>query len=516
MQNKISVKGNRPLDIVIVGGGSAGWMAAAALARACQGRTATVTLVESEEIGTIGVGEATIPPITRFNQYLGLDLRDFIRRTQASFKLGIAFRDWTRIGHDYFHQFGAIGLELQPGVDFHNYWLKQHLMGEAVPFEEYSINAVAAKMGRFTLGIEGQVNPLVYAYHFDATLYARLLRHYAESRGVVRREGKVVSVSQHPETGFVTGISLADGTALAGDFFIDCSGFRGLLIEETLKTGYEDWSHWLPCDRAVAQGCASIGELAPYTRSTARPHGWQWRIPLQHRTGNGYVYCSASIGDEEAHRDLLGQLDGKPQGDPRFLRFTPGRRNKVWNKNVVAVGLSGGFLEPLESTSIHLIQSAVIRLLGLFPNEDYDPLLEAEFNRLSRIETEHVRDFVMLHYHATERSDSDLWNHVRTMELPDSLRYRLDLFRNRGRLAQFDEQLIFNNHNWPAILVGQNCIPERYNPVVDALPWPEHKRNLDTMRHNIHRLASAMPGHKAFIEANCPALPAETPFPPRM
>jgi len=516
MQNQISVRGNRSLDIVIVGGGTAGWMAAAALARACQRRSARVTLVESEEIGTVGVGEATIPPITQFNQFLGLDIRDFIRRTQASFKLGISFRDWTRVGHEYFHQFGAIGLELQPGIDFHNYWLKQHLMGEAVPFEEYSINAMAAKMGRFTLGGVNQINPLVYAYHFDAILYARLLRHYAETRGVLRKEGKVVTVSQHPETGFVTGVTLEDGTTLSGDFFIDCSGFRGLLIEEALKTGYEDWNRFLPCDRAVAQGCASNGDLTPYTRSTARPCGWQWRIPLQHRTGNGYVYCSSMIEAEDAHRDLLERLDGKPVGEPRFLRFTPGRRKKVWNKNVLAVGLAGGFLEPLESTSIHLIQTAVVRLLTLFPNEDYDPRLEEEFNRLSRIETEHVRDFLIFHYHATERDDSDLWNHVRTMALPDSLRYKLELFENRGRIANFDEEVIFNNHNWPAIFIGQNRIPRRYNPVVDAVEWAEHKGKLDTIRRNIRRLASEMPRHKSFIEANCPALPADAPFPTYM
>jgi tryptophan 7-halogenase len=367
-------------------------------------------------------------------------------------------------------------------------------------------------MGRFTLGAVNQVNPLVYAYHFDALLYAKLLRHFAESRGVSRKEGKVVAVSQEAETGFVSGVTLEDGSRLSGDFFIDCSGFRGLLIEETLNTGYEDWNRFLPCDRAVAQGCASAGDLAPYTRSTARPYGWQWRIPLQHRTGNGYVYCSSMIEAEDAHRDLLGRLDGKPLGEPRFLRFTPGRRRKVWNKNVLAVGLAGGFLEPLESTSIHLIQTAVVRFLTLFPNEDYDPRLEAEFNRLSAIETEHVRDFLILHYHATERDDSELWNHVRTMSLPDSLRYKLDLFENRGRIAHFEEEMIFNNHNWPAIFIGQNRIPRRYNPVVDAVDWAEHKRNLDTIRRNIRRLASEMPDHKAFIEANCPALPADAPM----
>ncbi|HMA48832.1 MAG TPA: tryptophan halogenase family protein [Magnetospirillaceae bacterium] len=494
------------LRIVIVGGGTAGWMTAAALAQATKGRAAEVVLVESEEIGTVGVGEATIPPIQVFNHYLDLDVRDFVKKTYGTFKLGIEFVDWTRKGHRYFHQFGPLGMDLHGGVGFHHFWLKARQMGDMTDIEDYSPNAVAARLGRFTLAAGDEPNPLNYAYHFDAGLYARYLRAYAEPRGVGRIEGKVVSVQQTGETGFVTGITLADGRRIEGDFFIDCSGFRGLLIEETLKTGYEDWSHWLPCDRAVAVPCSPGGQFTPYTRSTAREAGWQWRIPLQHRIGNGYVYSSAHISDDEAAGTLLANLDGKPQADPRFLRFKAGRRNKSWNKNVLAIGLASGFLEPLESTSIHFIQTAIFRLLQLLPIAGPDPHSETEFNRLSRIELEHARDFLIFHYHCVERDDSELWRHVRSMPIPDALTYQMELFRDRGRVARFNDQMVFVDGNWVPVFIGQNLIPKHYDPLVDSVPWEENKRILADIREVVRKRVEAMPSHEDFIARTCAAV----------
>ena len=496
---------DKKLKIVIVGGGTAGWMTAAGLARACRGRVADITLIESAEIGTIGVGEATVPPIQVYNHYLDLDIRDFIQKTYATFKLGIEFKDWTRLGHRYFHQFGPIGMELHGGIAFHHFWLKMRQMGEDFPLEDFSPNAVAAYNGRFMLAKGDEPNPLAYAYHFDATLYALYLRDYAEKRGVARKEGKIVSVQQHPETGFVTGVTMADGSAVTGDFFIDCSGFRGLLIEETLKSGYEEWGQWLPCDRAVAMPSAGDGKLDPYTRSTAHEAGWQWTIPLQHRTGNGYVYSSQQISDERAAETLMANLPGKPLGDPRFLRFTTGRRKKTWNKNVVAIGLSAGFIEPLESTSIHLIQTSIFRLLGLLPVADFDPTTEDEFNRLCRIEMEHVRDFIILHYHAVERTDTDLWNHVRTMKIPEGLQYRIDMFRNRGRVARFNEQFLFVEGNWVPVMLGQNIIPKHVDPMAECMEWTETRRILQDVRSVCRERVMAMPAQKDFIARHCAA-----------
>jgi tryptophan halogenase len=365
---------------------------------------------------------------------------------------------------------------------------------------------VAARLGRFTLASGDEPNPLNYAYHFDAGLYARYLRAYAEPRGVKRIEGKVVSVQQKGETGFVTGVTLADGQKIEGDFFIDCSGFRGLLIEETLKTGYEDWSHWLPCDRAVAVPCSPGGQFTPYTRSTAREAGWQWRIPLQHRIGNGYVYSSAHISDDDAAGTLLANLDGKAQAEPRFLRFKAGRRRKSWNKNVLAIGLASGFLEPLESTSIHFIQTAIFRLLQLLPVAGPDPHSETEFNRLSRIELEHARDFLIFHYHCVERDDSELWRHVRAMSIPDALTYQMELFRDRGRVARFNDQMVFVDGNWVPVFIGQNLIPNQYDPLVDSVPWEENKRILADIRDVVRKRVEAMPSHEDFIARTCAAV----------
>jgi tryptophan halogenase len=496
--------------IVIVGGGTAGWMAAATLAHAMKG-VGSIQLVESEEIGTVGVGEATIPPIQFFNHVLGIDERDFIRKTQATFKLGIEFRDWTRLGHRYFHPFGPYGLDID-AVSFHHYWLKLSQLGEGGELGDYSPTTVASALGKYQRpprDVKPGAPILAYAYHFDASLYARYLRGFAEARGVQRIEGKIVDVNLRGEDGFIESVTLDKGRTVEGDFFIDCSGFRGLLIGQALGVGYESWAEWLPCDRALAVPCESVEGITPNTRSTARGAGWQWRIPLQHRIGNGHVYSSAFTSDEEAEATLMANLDGKALGSARPLRFTPGRRDKFWVKNCVALGLAGGFLEPLESTSIHMVQSALFRLLALMPTDDADQAGRDEFNRLSTIEYEQVRDFIILHYKAVERDDTPFWNYCRTMAIPEALQHKIDLFRNRGRVARFDGQL-FAEPSWVAVMLGQGIHPKHYDPMVDALSLDETRRHLKIIRDAIRETVAAMPSHKDFIDRNCRAEAPET------
>ena len=496
----------RERRIVIVGGGTAGWMAAACLSHVTKGRCGRIQLIESAEIGTVGVGEATIPPIQFFNTMLGIDERDFITKTQATFKLGIEFRDWTRLGHRYFHPFGPHGADLD-AVSFHNYWLKLRQMGEGGELGDYSLSTVAAAAGKF-LRPSRSMPPgtplLAYAFHFDASLYAQYLRAFAEARGVERIEGKIVDVRLRPLDGFVEGVTLDGDRRIDGDFFIDCSGFRSLILGQTLGVGFEDWSRWLPCDRALAVPCASVADITPATRSTARTAGWQWRIPLQHRIGNGYVYSSDFISDDEAAATLMANLDGKALGDPRPLRFKAGRRAAAWRKNCVAVGLAGGFLEPLESTSIHLVQSALFRLLALMPVDDHDQATIDEFNRLSAIEYEQVRDFIILHYKAVERDDAPLWNYCRNMEIPGALQHKIELFRNRARIARFDGQL-FIEPSWVAVFLGQNIQPQHYDPLVDAMDIGEVRTRLARIRETMRQTVQAMPSHKAFIDGFCRA-----------
>jgi tryptophan halogenase len=492
--------------VAILGGGTAGWMAAAILARRLGSGFGAIQVIESPEIGTIGVGEATIPPIRLFNQALGIDERDFLRKTQGTIKLGIEFKDWSRLGHDYFHPFGAHGVRLEQ-VSLHQDWLKLRRLREEGSFEEYSLNTVAARLGRvpdWSTGDDSLSPVFAHAFQFDAGLYAEYLRGYAQARGVARLERKVVNVELRSEDGFIRALHLDDGQRLEADLFIDCSGFRGLLIEGALKTGYEDWTRWLPCDRAVAVPCESAGALTPFTRSTARSAGWQWRIPLQHRIGNGYVYCSRFISDDEAAATLLAHLDGKARAEPRFLRFTTGRRKKFWNKNCIALGLAGGFLEPLESTSIHLIQSGITQLAAIFPDRSFDPHDIDEYNRLQIDEFDKVRDFIILHYHATTRDDTPLWQYCRSMEVPDSLTYRVNLFRSSGRVA-FQDRELFVEPNWLSVFIGQGIWPRRYDPLADVLPIDSVRTELQRLRTLIRQTAEAMPAHADFIAEHCPA-----------
>ncbi|GAD57803.1 tryptophan 7-halogenase [Brevundimonas sp. BAL450] len=497
---------HRIRKIVIVGGGTAGWMTAAAMAKLLGRDFADITLVESDDIGIVGVGEATIPQIGIYNRMLGLDEDEFVRKTQGSFKLGIQFVDWGRKGHTYFHPFGPFGVDME-GVSFHAYWQRLHLAGDPHRLEDYSLQAVAAAENRFMRAIDAGRSPLsriAYAFHFDAGLYARFLRGFAEERGVVRREGKIVDVEQRAEDGFIQAVKLESGERIEGELFIDCSGFRGLLIEQTLKTGYEDWTRWLPCDRAAAVPCESVPTFTPYTRSTARDAGWQWRIPLQHRTGNGYVYSSDHISDDQAAETLLANLDGKPLADPRFLRFVTGRRKQAWVKNVVAIGLSSGFIEPLESTSIHLIQSGVAKLMQMFPDKRFEPADRERFNRMTQVETEQVRDFIILHYHLTERDDTPFWDRCRTMDVPDSLKEKYRLFEGYGRIFRENDEL-FNDTSWMAVMVGQGLKARGYDPVADVLSLDETRARLAEIRRVMRTSADYMPLQTEFIRNNCAA-----------
>jgi tryptophan 7-halogenase len=497
---------NRIQSIAIVGGGTAGWMTAAMLARMLKDGYTKIIVIESPEIGTVGVGEATIPPIRAFNSLLGIDEDDLIRKTQATFKLGIEFSHWGHVGNTYFHPFGKYGAAVDQ-VALHHYWLRHRAAGHNDSILDYSLSGTAAQLGKFIRPVADPrliLSGLSYALHFDASLYAAYLRGYAESRGVVRLERKVVNVELRSDDGFIHALRLDDGQQIAADLFIDASGFRGLLIEQALKTGYEDWTKWLPCDRAVAVPCESAGLLTPFTRSTARAAGWQWRIPLQHRIGNGYVYCSRHISDDEAAATLLTNLDGSPLAEPRFLRFTTGRRRKFWNKNCIALGLAGGFLEPLESTSIHLIQSAVMQLAAIFPDRAFDPHDAEEYNRLQIEEFDRVRDFVILHYKATTRNDSELWRYCQNMDVPDELKYRTDLFRSSGRVSFYDRE-IFLEANWLSVFLGQGVWPKRYNPLVDMSPRDVVENQLKRLRVLIRQTADAMPTHADFIATHCSA-----------
>lgn len=499
---------NHIRKVLIVGGGTAGWMTAAFLSQAL-GENIRIELIESDQISTIGVGEATIPPINNFNAALGIDENEFVKATQATFKLGIEFRNWGELGERYIHGFGTIG-QITGIVDFQHYWLKMFQAGKVDRIDDYSINLLACEKNKFMRASDkyanSPLNDIRHAFHFDAGLYANYLRGYAEGHGVRRNEGRILSVQQEPESGFVTSVTTESGDVYEADLFVDCSGFRGLLIEQTLHAGYEDWSHWLPCDRALAVPCASVTPLTPYTGSTAHAAGWQWRIPLQHRIGNGHVYSSSFTSDDEAASVLMGNLDGPALAEPRALRFVTGKRKRLWDKNVVAIGLSSGFMEPLESTSIHLIQKAVSRLVSLFPNRGFSQADIDEFNRQSLVEFEQVRDFIILHYHATRRTDSAFWNYCRTMPIPDSLQRKVDLFRSNGRIYR-DNNELFAEASWFEVMLGQGIHPRGYHPLVDAKSDELITNMLADVKRVMHGVVDLMPTHEAFIAEHCTSQP---------
>lgn len=492
--------------ILIVGGGSAGWMTAALLSRLFQGLY-QVTLIESEEIGAIGVGEATIPAIKKFNELLGLDENEFLRRTNGSFKLGIQFNDWLHKGSSYIHGFGVIGQNLE-WLRCHHYWLKQSSKGRASDFANFSINTSAALKNKFMRSApdmpDSPLAHIAHAFHFDASLYAKFLRGYAEDRGVRRREGKIARVNLRSEDGFVESVTMEDGETIAADFFVDCSGLRGLVIEQAMKTGYEDWTHWLPCDRAIAIPCERSDNFTPYTKSSARPAGWQWRIPLQHRTGNGHVYSSKYMESDEAERILLANLDGAPMAKPLHIKFTTGKRKKIWNRNCVAIGLASGFLEPLESTSLHLIQSAVIRMVRLLPDASFDQATIDEFNRQTDFEYERIRDFIILHYKATKRDDTEFWRYCRNMEIPATLRRKIDLFSANGRVFREDDEL-FTEESWIQVFLGQGIVPRGYDPLVDIKSDAQIAQYLGNIENVIAKCVTVMPTHADYVAKHCAA-----------
>jgi tryptophan halogenase len=496
------VKNNPIKNVVIVGGGTAGWITASLLVKVL-GKAINITLVESDAIGTIGVGEATIPPIINFNNALGLNEKDFLQATHGTIKLGIEFENWRNKGSRYMHAFGGIGKNF-PFCDFHHFWLKSLQLGKQSNFWDFSLNYQAAKHNKFDKinQIEGTNLPgITYAYHFDAGLYAKFLRKYCESLGVIRQEGTINKVNVVPDTGYISSVILQSGQQLNGDLFVDCTGLKALLIEETLNTGYEDWSHWLPCDRAVAVACESISPISPYTKSIAHDAGWQWRIPLQHRTGNGLVYSSKHLSDEQAKALLLNNLDGKPLAEPRVIPFKTGRRRKQWNKNVVSIGLSSGFFEPLESTNIHLIQTAATRLVKFFPHHGIKLSEVDEFNRQSRIESERMRDFIILHYKATERDDTDFWRACQRMDIPETLHQKIALFKQSGKVFREQDEL-FTEIAWQQVMIGQGIMPEDYHPIVDSLTDEQIIELMDNLKTIITRSVNKMPSHDAFLAQN--------------
>ena len=493
-------------DIAIVGGGTAGWMAAVSLAKALENTGVRIRLVESEQIGTVGVGEATVPPILDFIRQLGIDEDEIVREIKATFKLGIGYRDWTRPGDFYFNPFGPTSAGMG-AVPFSAYWLKMFQEGKAERLEAYSIQAIAALNGRFTRPVHAPGTPLnkiTYALHFDASLFALYLRRFAEARGVERIEGKVRNVSLRLDDGFIDSVSLESGETVAADLFIDCSGFRGLLIEQAMKTGYEDWTRWLPCDRALAMPTERTGAAPAYTLVTAREAGWQWRIPLQHRVGNGHVYCSGFMSDARAAEVLLANVESKPLADPTPLGFTAGRRKKAWNKNCIALGLAAGFLEPLEATSIHMIQRGIAMLLKFFPDRNFEQADIDRYNKVFEFEFGRVRDFLLMHYTQTRREGA-FWDHCRTLPLTDSLHEKIELFRSHGRILREDTEL-FPIQSWLSVMIGQGIIPRGHDPMANTLDEQRVVANLEGIRNQVQASADAMPTHQDFIEKNCSAI----------
>ena len=486
--------------VVIVGGGTAGWIAASVLSK-LMGRVLDITLIESDSIGTVGVGEATIPQIRRLNGILGINEAEFVRETKGSFKLGIEFNNWGRVGESYLHTFGDTGLPLA-SLPFHHYWLRHRASHQGSSYWDYSLHHKAAYSNRFAhMERVGQTSMtgLSYAYHFDAGLYARFLRTLSEDRGVARVEGIVEDVALHAETGHIESVRLLDGREVAGDLFIDCTGFRALLIGDALGVPYQDWSHWLPCNRAVAVPCERVGQLLPYTKATAHDAGWQWRIPLQHRTGNGHVFSDAFTTVEAATETLLANIDGPPTAEPKVLGFTTGRREALWEKNCVSLGLASGFLEPLESTSIHIIQSNVGRLVDLFPSQAFDPVTIAEYNRVTTTEYDLIRDFLILHYKQTQRDDTPFWRHCRDMAVPDSLAHKIALFEANGHLYR-DADDLFREASWIQVMLGQNVEPRGWHRQADAVTDAQLSQFMGDVEALVTRATAPLPEHADYVE----------------
>lgn len=483
--------------VVIAGGGTAGWIAAAALSKHL-GPLLDITLVESDEIGTVGVGEATIPTIRTFHRLLGIDERAFMRATKASFKLGIAFEDWGQLGDRYIHSFGQVGHSTWMG-GFHHLWLQAVADGYGGSLDDYCFELQAAKAGRFATSEQSQIN---YAYHLDASLYAGFLRQFSEAHGARRVEGKIAEVTQNAGTGFIEALLLQDGQRIEGDLFIDCTGFRGLLIEQTLKAGFEDWDHWLPTNSALAVQTHATGPAAPYTLSMARKYGWQWRIPLQHRVGNGLVYCSDHVSDDEARAELMAGLEGEPLSEPRLIRYRAGRRRTVWDKNCVALGLASGFVEPLESTSIHLIMIGITRLVQSFPFGGMNDALVRRYNEQTDNELERIRDFVILHYHANQRTDTPFWQRCREMDIPDTLAQRIALFREDAQAYQTADDL-FRADSWLQVMLGQGIEPRGRHQMGRLLPTEQLRDALTSLKGNIARAVANLPAHQDFLDRYC-------------
>ena len=487
--------------IVIVGGGTAGWLAAASISKLL-GDNLQVTLIESDEIGTIGVGEATIPTMLVLHHLLKINEQEFMSAVNGSFKLGISFENWRALNEKYFHSFGLTGKGCW-AAGFHHFWLKGKKLGLSGDFGNYCTELMAAKSDRFAISVDNE--KLNYAYHFDAGLYAKFMRNIAEDSNVKRIEGKIINVTTDETTGFISTLDLQSGEQIQGDLFIDCSGFAGLIIEKALNTKFDDWSEWLPCNRAVAVQTASTSEPAPYTRAIARDAGWQWKIPLQSRVGNGLVYCSRYISDTEAESLLLSKVDGSLLTKPRLIKFRTGQRKLHWNKNCIALGLAAGFVEPLESTSIHMVQKGIIRLLQMFPREGIKAADRNEFNYQMREEFLFIRDFIVLHYHLTERTDTSFWNHCRSMAIPETLRHRLDLFRESGRIFQKDRDL-FAENSWAQVMLGQGLMPAHYHPIVNMMTDADLSSFLKDIEGRATRRVTQLPKHKQFIDRYCKAI----------
>jgi tryptophan halogenase len=483
--------------VVIAGGGTAGWLAAAAMSRQL-GKILDITLIESDDIGTVGVGEATIPPMRVFHKLLRIDEQEFMRATEATFKLGIAFDGWGRRDDNYIHSFGKNGKETWL-CDFHHFWLHGRERGFDAELGEYCLELQAAKAGKFGTSPNADIN---YAYHLDATLYAKFLRKFSEGYGTRRIEGKIRDVNQDAGSGFITSLTLESGEVVEGDFFIDCTGFRGLLIEQTLHTGYEDWAHWLPCDSAVAVQTETIRPAVPYTRSIAHEAGWRWQIPLQHRVGNGMVYCGRYMSDDEATSRLLSEVEGNTITEPRVIKFRTGRRRKTWHKNCVALGLSSGFVEPLESTSIHLIMMGVTRLMQLFPFGGVSQSLTEQYNEQTQLELEKIRDFIVLHYHVTYRDDSPFWRYCGAMEIPKTLSHRIELFKENAHAFQADGEL-FRVDSWTQVMLGQGIVPEDYHHFARMMSDKDLGQLLNGLKSSIKHAVAKLPGHQEFLDRYC-------------